>query len=40
LKNSASSHKDFSKFKGEFFAINEPIINKDLVQLSLPVVKL
>jgi predicted nucleic acid-binding Zn-ribbon protein len=26
-----STNKDYEKFKGEFLAVNEPIINKDMM---------
>ena len=35
VKQSSICIKEFSKFKGEFFALNEPIINKDISNLSL-----
>jgi hypothetical protein len=39
LHNSAMTNKEFSKFKGEFFAVCDPIVNKDLVTLKLATVK-
>ena len=35
----SDSNKDFGRFKGEFFAINEVILNKDLNLLKLATVK-
>ena len=35
IKESGKCIKEFSKFKGEFYALNEPIINKDISNLSL-----
>lgn len=34
IKSSGNCIKEFSKFKGEFYALNEPIINKDISNLS------
>ena len=34
IKSSGICIKEFSKFKGEFYALNEPIINKDISNLS------
>ena len=39
LKKSNEINQDFGRFKGEFFAINEVIINKDISQLKLSSVK-
>lgn len=30
-----SGNSEYNKFKGEFFAVNEPIINKDTLTLNL-----
>ena len=38
IKLSGSSNKDFSKFKGEYFSICEPIINKDISLLKISLV--
>ena len=38
IKISSSLNKEFGKFKGEFFVMNEPIINKDLGSLNLNLV--
>lgn len=35
VKQSGICIKEFTKFKGEFYALNEPIINKDISNLSL-----
>lgn len=34
IKTSGDCIKEFGKFKGEFFALNEPIMNKDISSLS------
>lgn len=39
IKLSASLNKEFGKFKGEFFVMNEPILNKDLGSLNLGLVQ-
>jgi hypothetical protein len=39
LKKSSEINQDFGRFKGEFFAINEVIINKDISHLKLSSVK-
>ena len=38
-KASGDCIKDFGKFKGEFFAINEPIANKDISALTTALVQ-
>lgn len=38
IKVSGALNKEFGKFKGEFFVMNEPIINKDLGSLNLNLV--
>lgn len=30
IKTSGNCIKEFGKFKGEFYALNEPILNKDI----------
>lgn len=30
-----TSNQEYNKFKGEFFAVNEPIINKDMLVFKL-----
>jgi hypothetical protein len=30
-----TTNQDFNKFKGEFFAVNEPVINKDILVFKL-----
>lgn len=39
MKQSNELNKGFGKFKGEFFAINELIVNKDISQLKQSVVQ-
>jgi len=39
MRSAGDSNKDYGRFKGEFFAINEPIINKDLSLIKLSTVK-
>lgn len=33
LKKVSTCNSDFSKYKGEFLAISEPFVNKDLLQI-------
>ena len=35
LQRVRNSNNDYNKFKGEFFSVNEPIINKDVLTLNL-----
>jgi hypothetical protein len=35
LQKVRTSNTDYNRFKGEFFSVNEPIINKDILTLSL-----
>ena len=35
IKSSGNCIKEFVKFKGEFYGLNEPILNKDISNLSL-----
>lgn len=35
IKASNNCIKEFVKFKGDFYAMNEPILNKDISNLSL-----
>ena len=35
LNRVRSSNNEYNKFKGDFFAVNEPIINKDTLTLNL-----
>jgi hypothetical protein len=30
-----TTNQDYNKFKGEFFAVNEPVINKDILVFKL-----
>lgn len=38
IKLTGNINKEFGKFKGEFFVLNEPILNKDLGALNLNLV--
>ena len=38
IKLTGTINKEFGKFKGEFFVLNEPILNKDLGALNLNLV--
>jgi len=33
-----NSNQDFSKFKGQFIAIHEPVINKDMLTFKLDMI--
>lgn len=33
MKKVSTCNADFSKYKGEFLAISEPFVNKDLLQI-------
>ena len=35
LQRVRASNNEYNKFKGDFFAVNEPIINKDTLTLTL-----
>ena len=35
LQRVRASNNEYNKFKGDFFAVNEPIINKDTLTLNL-----
>lgn len=35
LQRVRNSNNDYNRFKGEFFSVNEPIINKDILTLNL-----
>lgn len=35
LERVRNSNNDYNRFKGEFFSVNEPIINKDVLTLNL-----
>lgn len=35
LKKVAACNSEFSKYKGEFLAISEPCVNKDILQMKL-----
>ena len=35
LQRVRNSNNEYNKFKGEFFSVNEPIINKDILTLNL-----
>lgn len=35
LQRVRNSNNEYNRFKGEFFSVNEPLINKDILTLNL-----